>query len=278
MRQSLSHRGPDFGAHNDRILLSDEQTAIATERKADTLRARGRETYSGEEVDHGYTVERVLGGVGVTNEIEWVVDSGCTNHMTGNRNAFVKETYVSLSANRPQMQTATGELVSAAGIGTVQTYTWTPGGGHQRLFLTEVLHVPRAPEAGLISVSQLTKKGVKIAFTDDAAESYQDGILIAITEKWNKLYKLIQSGKYLDFGLLPSKKDNTATAFSHHRLGHLHLPAVLKMSNTEVATGMPCLQANNGANRCTACLTGKITAILFRASTHRTKAPLELVH
>jgi len=229
-------------------------------------------------VDHGYTVEPVLGGVGVTNEIEWVVDSGCTNQMTGNRNAFVKETYVSLSANQHQMKTAMGELVSAAGIGTVQTYTWTPGGGRQRLFLTEVLHVPGATEAGLISVSQLTKKGVKIAFPDDAPESHQDGILIAIAEKWNKLYKLIQSGKYLDFGLLLSKKDDTATALWHHRLRHLHLPAVLKMSNTEVARGMPCLQANNGEGRSTACLTGKITRIPFRASAHRTKAPLELVH
>jgi len=155
-------------------------------------------------VDRGYTVECVLGGVGVTNEIEWVVDSGCTNHMTGNRNAFVKETYVSLSADRRQMKTATGELVSAAGIGTVQTDTWTPGGGRQRLFLTEVLHVPGATEAGLISVSQLTKKGVKIAFTDNAAEFYHDGILIAIAEKWNKLYKIMQSGKDLDFGLLLS--------------------------------------------------------------------------
>jgi len=165
MRQSLSHRGPDFGANHNRILLSDEQTAIATERKADTLRERGRETYSGEEVHRGYTVERGLAGVAVTNEIEWVVDSGCMNHITGNRNAFVKETYVSLSAHRCQMNTATGELVSAAGIGTVQTYTWTPGGGRERLFLTEVLYVPGATEAGLISVSQLTKKGVKIAFT-----------------------------------------------------------------------------------------------------------------
>ena len=134
-------------------------------------------------MDRGSTVERVLGGVGVTNEIEWVVDSGFTNHMTGNRNAFVKETYVSLSANQRQVKTATGELVSAPGIGTVQTYTWTPGGGRQQLFLTEVLHVPGATEARLISVSQLTKKGVKIAFMDDAAEFYQDWILIAIAEK-----------------------------------------------------------------------------------------------
>ena len=44
-----------------------------------------------------------------------------------------------------------------------------------------------------ISVSQLTKKCVKIVFTDDAAKFYQNGILIAIAEKWNRLYKLIQS-------------------------------------------------------------------------------------
>jgi len=125
------------------------------------------------------------------------------------------------------MKTPTGELVSAASIGTVQTYTWAPGGGRQRLFLTEVLHEPGATKAGLISVSQLTKTGVKIAFTDNAAEFYQDGILIAIAEKWNKLYKLIQSGKYFDFCLLLSKKDDTATVLWHHRLGHLHLPAVL---------------------------------------------------
>jgi len=211
-----------------------------------------REIYSRDEVDHGYTVERVVGGEGVTNEMEWVVVSGCTNHMTGDRNPFVKETYVSLPANRRQMKTATGELVSAAGIDTIQTYTWTPGGGRHRLFLTEVLHVPGATEARLISVSQLTKKGVKIVFTDDAAEFYLDGILIAIAEKWNKLYKLIQSGKYLDFGLLSSKKDDTSTALWHHRLEHLYLPAVLKMSNTEVVSGIPGLQANNGENRCTA--------------------------
>jgi len=68
------------------------------------------------------------------------------------------------------------------------------------------------------------------------------------------------------------------TALWLPRFGHLHLPAVLKMSNMEVITGMPCLQANNGANHCTACLTGKMTRIPFCGSTHRTKAPFELVH
>ena len=96
------------------------------------------------------------------------------------------------------------------------------------------------------------KKSVKIMFTDDAAEFNQDGILMAIAEKGNNLYKLIQSGKYLDFSLQISKKDDTTTALWHHRLGHLHLPAVRTISNTEVASGMPCLEPNNQENRCTA--------------------------
>jgi len=121
-------------------------------------------------------------------------------------------------------------------------------------------------------------QGPFLLMMDDAAAFYQDAILIAIAEKWNMFYNLIHSEKYLDLALLISKKDDMATALCHHRLGHLHLPAVLKMSNTEVASGMPCLQANKGENRCTACLTGKMTRIPFRASTRRTKASFELVH
>jgi len=55
-RESLAQRGQDCRANNDCIILSDEQTAMPTERKADTLGERGRETYSEKEVDRGYTV------------------------------------------------------------------------------------------------------------------------------------------------------------------------------------------------------------------------------
>jgi len=51
----------------------------------------------------------------------------------------------------------------------------------------------------LIWVSHLTKKAVKIAFTDHVVEFYEGGIPISIAEKWNKLNKEIESGKDLDF-------------------------------------------------------------------------------
>ena len=115
-------------------------------------------------------------------------------------------------------------------------------------------------------------------YTDDAAEFYKDGILIALAEKCNRLFKLVQEERRRDFGLLVSRKDNTATDLWHHRLGHLHLPAVLKRSNTEVVDGMPCQQANNSGNRYTACLMGKMTRTPFKPSTSRMNAALELIH
>ena len=115
-------------------------------------------------------------------------------------------------------------------------------------------------------------------YMDDTAEFYKEGFLIALAEKCNRLFKLVQEERRRDFGLLVSRKDNTATDLWHHRLGHLHLPAVLKKSNTEVGDGMPRLQANNSENRCTACLMGKMTCTPFKPSFCRTNAPLELIH
>src|SRR5437588_218794 len=64
----------------------------------------------------------------------------------------------------------------------------------------------------------------------------------------------------------------------YHRLAHLNIPTVLKMSNSEVVNGMPCLQANNSENRYSACLLEMMTRIPFKAANQASTAPLELVH
>ena len=77
--------------------------------------------------------------------------------MTGSRQAFVEETYVSLPADQRQMKMASGELISVVGIGSIKTHIWTPQRGRENLLLTEVYHVPAVKEKGLISVGQLTQ-------------------------------------------------------------------------------------------------------------------------
>ena len=63
-------------------------------------------------------------------------------------------------------------------------------------------HVPAVKEIGLICVGQLTERGIKREYTDDAAEFYKNGILIELAEKWNRLFKLVQEERRRDFGLL----------------------------------------------------------------------------
>ena len=102
------------------------------------------------------------------------------------------------------MKTASGELISVVRIGSVKTHIWTPQSGRENLLLTEVYHVPAVKAIGLISVGQVTERGIKMEYTDDAAEFYKDGILIALAEKCNRLFKLVQEERRCDFGLLVS--------------------------------------------------------------------------
>jgi len=73
-----------------------------------------------------------------------VIDSGCTNHMTKHAGIFLEGTYKRLTSDERQMRTATGEWVSAAGIGTVRIRIWSPSQGSQTILLQEVLHIPSA--------------------------------------------------------------------------------------------------------------------------------------
>lgn len=85
-----------------------------------------------------------------------------------------------MPADLHQMETASGELISVVGIGSVKRHIRTLERGRENRFLTEVYLVPTAKERGLISFAQLTERAIRMEYTDDAAEFYTDGILIAL--------------------------------------------------------------------------------------------------
>ena len=57
--------------------------------------------------------------------------------------------------------------------------------------LTQIDHLPVVKEKDLISVCQLTEKGIKIEYTDDREEFYKYGILISLAKECNRLFKLV---------------------------------------------------------------------------------------
>ncbi|XP_059285878.1 uncharacterized protein LOC132039409 [Lycium ferocissimum] len=93
---------------------------------------------------------------------EWYVDSGCTNHMTGDEKAF-------LSFNRSitsKVRMGNGALVDAKGKGTISINR--KGSGKQ---IHDVLYVPDLEE-NLLGVGQLMENGYSLVFRDNYCRIY----------------------------------------------------------------------------------------------------------
>jgi hypothetical protein len=79
------------------------------------------------------------------SELQWYLDSACTNHMTPERTAFV--TYRKLAPNERQVETATEDIVPAVGIGSVRITCALSDGSLAETTVRDVLHVPLAASA-----------------------------------------------------------------------------------------------------------------------------------
>jgi len=198
-----------------------------------------------ESVHEEKPVEKAMMGKHVVPEMDWVIDFGFTNHMMKHAGVSLEGTYKRLTSDKRQMRTATGELVSAAGISTVRIRIWLPSQASQTILLQQVLHIPSASSTNLISVSPLTVEGINISFKSDIAEVFRDSILMAIAKKVDRLYTILTDVSVTDQGLLISLKDQTLTTLWQYRLADLHHQALLKMSSNELVSGWPSLQANS---------------------------------
>jgi len=164
-----------------------------------------------ESVHEKRRVEKAMMGKHVVPEMDWVIDSGCTNHMTKQAGVFLEGNYKRLISDERQMRTAIGELVSAAGIGTVRIRIWSSSQGSQMILLQEVLYIPGTSSTNLISVSQPTVKGINILFKRDIGEVFHDAILMAIAKKVDCRYTILTDASVTYDGLLISLKDPMLT-------------------------------------------------------------------
>jgi hypothetical protein len=85
----------------------------------------------------------------------WIMDSGCSRHMTYAKEAFVD--YIALDKSIP-VRLANGTEIQAVAEGTV-SFEIAVKGGKRRIQLHEVLHVPKLA-GSLVSVPHLQDKGI----------------------------------------------------------------------------------------------------------------------
>ncbi|KAM1099314.1 hypothetical protein TB2_005809 [Malus domestica] len=199
---------------------------------------------------------------------EWYIDSGCSNHMTGNVDLLV-EVRTNVAG---KVQMPTGDLVNVAGMGSLVIDT-----NKGRKYVREVMYLPGLKE-NLLSVGQMDEHGYFLVFGGGMCNVY-DGpslecLVMRVKKKMNRCYPLtLFSGNQmvLKAGVTHS------TEIWHRRFGHLHFGGLKQLRDKEMVHGLPQLADYNGV--CEGCQFGKQHREEFpRNQVYRATAPLELIH
>ena len=193
----------------------------------------------------------------------WLIDSGCTNHMTNDEELFkVLDTSIT-----SKVRIGNGEFLSVKGQGTVAIESVT---GVK--YIQDVLYVPQINQ-NLLSVGQLLEKGFKVIF--------QDKWCLIQDAKGCDLFRIKMRAKSFHLNLMEEDHMAYTSTISnaslwHKRLGHFHHGGILYIQKNNMVKGIPLLESELGD--CTACQYGKITRKPFPQATWRATKNLQLVH
>lgn len=197
----------------------------------------------------------------------WYLDSGCSNHMTGDRKKFVQlDDKVS-----SQVKLGDGKLQNVEGKGVIVVYT---KGGNKRL-ISDVLYVPGLTQ-NLLSVGQLLQK--------DYALKFDNGECIIIDKKKNFTVAKVKMTPNKIFPLMMPLNENFAlkgekindSYLWHLRYGHLNYKGMRLLKEKNMVKGLPNIDKIDKV--CEGCIYGKMHRLPFPKFAWRAKAPLELVH
>ncbi|KAM1223589.1 hypothetical protein ACFX2G_043549 [Malus domestica] len=199
----------------------------------------------------------------------WYIDSGCSNHMTGDANLLVDiKTNV---AGKVQMPT--GVLVNVAGMGSLEIDT-----NRGKKYIREVMHLPGLKE-NLLSVGQMDEHGYYLLFGGGLCSVFDgpslDNLVINVKKKENRCYPLsLWKNSQL---VLKASTDTNSTWIWHKRLGHLNLRSLKQLRENEMVHGLPHLENIDGV--CEGCQFGKQHRDWFpKEKAWRASSPLELIH
>ena len=194
----------------------------------------------------------------------WLIDSGCTNHMTYDRELF-KELDKSVTS---KVKIGNGAYIEVKGKGTVAIE------GHTGLkLISDVLYVPEINQ-NLLTVPQLLEKGYKVFF--------EDKLCMIKDSEGKEVFKVQMKGKSFALNFMNNEqasmhKEVTNTMLWHKRLGHFHHAALIFMKKNNLVKDLPNLEVM--PPECTACQYGKQKRLPFpKNKAWRATQKLQLVH
>ena len=201
-------------------------------------------------------------GFGKPDLQEWVLDSGCTRHMTFDRGHFIQ-----YRKHKGTVTIANGKILQVQGGGTIEV----PIHGK----MTQITGVIYVPDLGynLLSVSQLGERGMNCNFESSSATLLRNGQIVAIACKLGKTY-VLKGSTFEKAGLASAEKDHKTSLMWHQRLGH---PGKRKteLFSSRAVEGIPdVLQQVN----CETCKMTKSTQVITKTAAPRATQKLERAH
>jgi hypothetical protein len=193
----------------------------------------------------------------------WYVDSGCSKHMTGDRDKFItlqKEINGSVSFGNDNLAKIIGE-------GTIRI-------GNKNKNAQNVLLVEDMKH-NLLILSQICDQGHKVTFDSQKCEIRREGSgkLVGIVARTsNNIYVLSEIGNEKCF----LGKEYESWLW-HRRMRHMHFDNLVKVSKIEAFKEMPQITKPT-KTLCKHCQQGKKTKTRFKSKEYSTTRPLEIVH
>ncbi|XP_068338928.1 uncharacterized protein [Pyrus communis] len=156
---------------------------------------------------------------------KWYIDSGCSNHMTGNVDLLV-EVRTNVAG---KVQMPTGDLVNVAGMGSLVIDT-----NKGRKYVREVMYLPGLKE-NLLSVGQMDEHGYFLVFGGGMCSVY-DGpslecLVMRVKKKVNRCYPLTL---FSENQMVLKASVTHSTETWHMRLRHLHFGGLKQLRDKEM--------------------------------------------
>ncbi|CAN1149827.1 Retrovirus-related Pol polyprotein from transposon TNT 1-94 [Linum perenne] len=202
-----------------------------------------------------------------TDENLWILDSGCSHHMTGNKNLFMNINYT----NKGSVTLGDNSSCKIIGIGSI-------GNGND-VILNKVMLV-KGLKHNLISISQLCDKNNRIIFENLACyvQSVLDNKILFTGVRKGNIY-LVNFHKIDNSSELCLHSVKGEDQFLWHRkLGHISISVLSKLSRKNLVRGLPKLDSKKEFF-CDACVKGKHTRSSFKSKNNISSSrTLELIH
>lgn len=214
--------------------------------------------------------------------INWLLDSGCTDHIINNDKFFLN--YVDLKSPI-DVKLPDGKMLKATKIGTVKIY-FENYYSHKYINLKNVYFVESIKQ-NLLSFSKITKTCTIVAKNEYAKIYDQTRELIAVANKVDNLYciksfvsNFSDDENYFCHGnneIYVNTTKLTDKEKWHRALGHVNFHYLSKLINNKLVEGLPD-KIEGTEMKCSNCIQSKMTNLPFENNRTKTTEILELIH